>query len=65
MTVRDLIVKLTETGELSREVMIGRVVKEDRDQAKPRILIVEPLYPVEKIWLGTDDHGWDYLALLD
>ena len=64
MTVRDLIVKLTETGELNREVVFGKIVKINRDIHPPRILVVEPLFPVERIWLGEDKDG-PYLALLE
>lgn len=65
MTVRDLIVKLTETGELNREVVFGRIVKtlEDRE-GRRRIVHVEPLWPVERVWLGDDPNG-PFLALLE
>lgn len=64
MTVRDLIVKLTQTGELNSEVMFGRILKVDRDQERPRIVAVEALYPVERIWIGADEHG-PFVALLE
>lgn len=65
MTVRDLIVKLTECGELNSEVVFGRVLKYDEDGPRRKIKLVEPLYPVERIWLGTDPEHGDYVALLE
>lgn len=62
MTVRDLIVKLTETGELNREVVFGTVVTWDFDRQKPKH--VAPGFPVERIWLGDDPDG-PFLALLE
>jgi hypothetical protein len=64
MTVRDLIVKLTETGELNREVVFGRVFKTEEDGERRRIVKVEVLYPVERIFLGDDENG-PFLAVLE
>ena len=65
MTVRDLIVKMTETGELNREVVFGRVVKMDEDGPRRKIKLVEAMYPVERIWLGEDPEFGEYLAVLE
>lgn len=65
MTVRDLIVKLTATGELNREVVFGRIVKMEEDGPRRKIKIVEALFPVERVWLGEDPEYGEWLALLE